>query len=90
MEDDYLLSLVRLKLKSVDYRVALYLYLRLYFDDYQVINQKKMSDDLEMNISNVNASIKRLIDFNLIEIDEDKHGRHRLYRLVEQEVDPML
>lgn len=81
---DFILGLIREELRPTDYKIALYLFLRLNFETFEVINQKKISDDLDIALSNVNASLDYLLQCKFIEKHKDRVGRHRKFRLLKQ------
>lgn len=88
-EEKYLLALARERYRGSLYRVALYLFLRLDFEHYGVINQALIAEDLEMERPEVNVIIKELVEDNYLVMGE-KVGRHNTYKLEYQYADDML
>ena len=89
LREKYLLALAREKYRGSMYRVAMYLYLRLDFEEYGVINQALIAEDLEMERPEVNVIIKELVEDNYLVMGE-KVGRHNTYKLEYQYVDDMI
>lgn len=79
----YLQYVSLLDIKTRDYKVLLYLMDKLNIDDYININQKNLSDELNISKSEVSKAIKALIDNNIIELDPElyKNGHRKRKRI---------
>lgn len=73
-------GLASMDLTGEQYKVLMYLFSRLDFDNFLKVSQKDISEKLKLHKSNVSKAIKRLVELDIIAIGP-MAGHSKTYRL---------
>ena len=73
-------ALSEMDLSKEQYRILMYLFSRLDFDNYLKVTQKDISEKLGLHKSNVSKAIKRLVELDIISVGP-MAGHSKTYRL---------